>query len=196
MHLAPFALLDTSVRPLVKFDLAAQEDGALPAKQHARYVMLVFIVLFQPIPTRSLVLAVSIHLRHLQHVPCVPPEVIVHHLETNGFHAFREVFLPVVPPTAQFVLPESTLRLPSKLAVLVKLDMLAFPLPLARYLVLPVSTVLLATRLAKLVLLAARAPKPRQRPLLALPDSTHLETAQCARIVPLASTARHRLLLL
>ena len=106
------------------------------------------------------------------------------------------VFLPVVQPTARFVLPESTLRLPSKLAVLVNLDMLAFPPPLARYLVLPDSTVLPATSLAQLVLLAARAPKPRQRPLLALPDSTHLETAQCARTVPLASNALRHLSLL
>ena len=111
---ALFVLQDTSVRPRAKFNLAAQEDGAHLAKRHVIFVALVSIVLLQPTPTKFRARVVNILLQHHPLARCAPPVVFVHIRATNDFHVLQEAFLLVVPPTALFVLLESTpLPLPS-----------------------------------------------------------------------------------
>ena len=154
---ALFVLQDTSVRPRAKCNLAAQEDGAQQAKRHVKSAALVSIVLLQPTPTKSRARVVNILLQHHPLAVCAPPVVFVHILATKEFHALREVSLLVVPPTALFVLRESTqLPLPS-LASHVCLAMPACPPRQAPCLVLQAGTASLARRSAKLALQAVRA---------------------------------------
>ncbi len=187
-HLASFVHLDTSVRLLLKFNLAAEEDGVILAERPAMFVVLVFIVHFPPVLTKSHALAASILLLQRFHVPCVLPVVFALRLEARDFHAQPEAFLSLVRPTALYVPLESTPRLLLRLAVLALPAMLVFLHPRARCSVLLVNTVLLGTRRAKRVLQAARVLKPRQLPLLAPPDIIHWATALPALYVPLAST--------
>ena len=173
VHLASFAHLDMSVRLPVKFNLAAEEDGALRAKLPAMFVVLVFIVLFQPVPTKSHAPAANILLLQRSLAPYVPPVVFALRLEINDFLVHRAAFLSVVRPTVLFVPLESTPHPPPRLAVLAQLAMLVFLHPQAHCRVLRVSTVLLGTGRVKRVLQAAPVFKPRQLPFLAPLDNIH-----------------------
>ena len=194
--LALFAHLDTSVRLPVKFSLAAEAVGALQANWPAMFVVLDFIVHFQPILIKFRAPLANILLLHRLRAPFVLLAVFALYLEANDFLAHREVFHPVVQPIVPYVPLESTPRHPPRLAGLALRVMLVFLRPQAHCSAFRVSTVWPGRRHATRVLQAARALKPRQIPFLAPPDNIHWATAPPALIVLLAITVPQLLLLL
>jgi hypothetical protein len=188
--LAPFALLDMSVRLPVEFNLVALEDGAILDKLLAAFVKLVSIALSQSIATNYHAQAANTLRRHRQLAHCVRLVVFARSLETSDIHALQAVFPAVVLPTAPFVQLASTLHPRPSLASFAVLGMLVFPPFRVRFPALRGSTVLLGTGNASLVLQAVHALKPHQPPPFVLQGSIHWATAPCVPIVPLASTAR------